>query len=201
MKKLVAMVMLAAPVAAFAGSSSYIDGYYIPSANVDFSSPLSSGDDDGDGFGVKGEFNFANYWLFNGQWQTTSYDDSDADIDDLRVGFGATTQGPFRFAGIAEYIRAELDDDDADGFGIHGRGTADLGDMFQAFAQVGYVKLSDDSDEDLDGIEWTVGGAFKFHPMWAIFADYRQTNLEDDSDGELELSQFRVGARAMFAGR
>lgn len=194
--KLVGTGLLAiSPMTAMAtGMGNSIDGYYVSSGlEVDVEN-VGSGDDDGDGFGVKGTFAFADQLFFNGEYQTVGYDDSDADLDQIRAGVGINTSASEQivFYGLAEFISFDFDNEDDSGFGVHGGAIFNLNQAIALNARLGYVDLGDS-----DGLEWLAGGSFKFTPQVAAFIDYRVTNQED-SGVELDVDDLRIGARFIF---
>jgi hypothetical protein len=171
-----------------------VDLYYIPSAGIEVTDPLGpDGDDDGDGFGVKGLFKVAESVALSGEYQSSTYDDSDADIDQLRLGVGFVGTG---LSGIfAEYDKIDFDGEDIDGFSIRARLAGDLNPQFGLYGDIGYALLESD-DEDIDGLEFTIGGVLRLNPQAGIFVDYRLSNLEgQDSGVEVELDDLRVGVR------
>lgn len=174
-----------------------LDAYYVPKADLDVSVPnLGDGDDDGDGFGVKGLFRFSDTLGFVGEYQGVTYDDTDIDFNQLRAGMGwflPTTSGVY-----VQYDDFELDDADADGFSVHGRLAGDISPTAQLYLEAGYFWLEDDF-EDLEGYEFTFGGALALAPQWGVFADYRMTNLEgEDTEIEYEFGDLRLGVRFLF---
>lgn len=193
-------VTLAAYMApAQSASVGYIDGYYIPSAEVEFSDGFGSGDDDGDGFGVKGRARFADQLFFTGEYQAVEYDDSELELDQLRagVGFLSALSPELNLIGRAEFIRVELDgpfqdSDDETGYGIHGGAEALLAPRFMVHGSVGFVSV-----DDADGPEFLVGVRFQANESVGIFADYRVTRLSD-SGSDLDLDDLRIGAGFSF---
>jgi opacity protein-like surface antigen len=183
-----------------AGGPSYIDGYYV-SGGVEFEvEDLGTFDDDGDGFGAKGELAFAKTAFITGEYQSLKYDDSDLDLDQLRLGLAlgpGAGNGNGIYGGV-EYVNIDLgetEDDDGEQSGIAGHlGLAGyITPLLRLYGQGGYVKL-----DDVDGPELLVGGAFDLSPNFALFADYRFTQLEDDQNDQVEFDDFRVGARFSF---
>ena len=120
MKKLVLATVLAIPGAAFAASAGNLDLYYVPSASIDVSVPgFGSGDDDGDGFGIKGRGRVSDAFSLHAEYQSTDYDDSNTEIDQLRFG-GGFDLTPNLMA-MVEYADFDIDGEGTDGFGLHGR--------------------------------------------------------------------------------
>ncbi|SHG60797.1 Outer membrane protein beta-barrel domain-containing protein [Hydrocarboniphaga daqingensis] len=198
--KLLLLAALVMPTAAFANEGAHVDAYYIPSSTLDVD--LGGGfsdDDDGDGFGIKGfvPLGRPNNFFLNGEYQTTSFDDFDVDLDQLRLGAG--WQIPLATGSLAlygEYVNWTIDDVDfdADGFGAHARLTFPVSRGVNLFGQVGYLSLDDESS--YDGLELLVGASVDLTPNIGAFIDYRNTDLDGDID--YQLSDLRIGVRVLF---
>jgi hypothetical protein len=181
-----------------------VDAYFMPAANIEFRQrdPLASGDESGDGYGVRALVHVTDMFMATGEYQTVSYDTGtgstqDFDRDDFRVGGGIGL--PSGTGLFAEYVSAEL----GDGFGAHARAAGTLGERIALHAQVGYVQVED--EERLGGFEFSVGGSYAIinvlQGTLGAFADYRVTNLEGaETQAELKVRDFRVGARYTFGG-
>lgn len=201
-KKVLLLTALALPATAFANEGAHIDAYYIPSSTLEFD--FGNGvnpDDDGDGFGAKAfvPFGRTQSFFLEGEYQSTSFDDFDYDVDQLRLGGGWQTPvatGTFGLYG--EYAKLSIDDADADGFGIHGRLAFPISRGVQLYGQVGYLSLEDDSNSTIDGVEFLVGGSVDFSPNIGAFIDYRYDNLQDDEDIKYKFGDVRVGIRVLF---
>ena len=176
---------------ALAQTGGHVDIYYIPSADLDLEVPgFGSGSDDGDGFGFKGLVP-ADTIAITGEYQSTSYDESGIDFDQLRVGVGLI--GPSTSGLFVEYIDADLDGAAADGFGLHGRLAGE-----QFYAQIGYIELKDDF-ETSSGPEFLVGLAIAGNESMGGFIDLRKSMLKgDESDVEYEFTDIRIGLRIKF---
>ncbi|MHA7833105.1 MAG: outer membrane beta-barrel protein [Algiphilus sp.] len=187
--------LAAAPAFAATDSIGHIDGYYIPSADIE----LGGGEDDGDGFGVKGRAQFADQLFLTGEYQAVEYDDSELEFDQLRggVGFFAPLGPDVQWNARAELVRVELSvpgagSDDETGFGVHGGLEAMLTPRFSVHGSIGYLSV-----DDADGPEFLVGGRFMASQNVSIFADYRMSRFEDD-DTDLDVDDIRVGAGFHF---
>lgn len=196
MKKIIfgAALTLTPFAAALAHGNSYIDGYYIPSADIELKQGPFRGDDSGDGFGVKGRAAFADTLFFSGEYQSVNFDDSDSDLDQVRAGLGFKGESPF--FGRVEYVNFDTNDGDdskQDGFGIHGGIQAELTPSFGITGELGYIDV-----DDFDGLEYLIGADLKFNPVLGAFIDYRVTNLDGDNDLQLDLNDLRVGLRFDF---
>lgn len=186
-----------APAFAAADSINHLDGYYIPSADIE----LGGGEDDGDGFGVKGRAQFTDQLFFTGEYQAVEYDDSDLEFDQLRggIGFFAPVSPDVRWNVRGEFVRVETDvpgggSDDETGFGVHGGLEALLTPRFSVHGSVGYLSI-----DDTDGPEFLVGGRFQASHNVSVFADYRMSRFEDDdSSADLDLDDLRIGAGFHF---
>ncbi|MGQ0529230.1 MAG: outer membrane beta-barrel protein [Panacagrimonas sp.] len=189
----VAACSFAVPAIAQTGNN-YIDGFFVLNSEIDFE---PGGDDDGNGFGLKGAFQVHKSIFLTGEYQGVEYDDSNADLDQIRLGAafgpgaGAASEGIY---GRAQYIDLDLDGaDDQDGFGGHVGYALPVNKQFHLHGEAGYVLL-----DDLDGPELLVGATYKFTPNIGAFADYRMSFLDVDGAGDLDLNDLRVGARFYF---
>ncbi len=202
MKYLLGVAALALPLSLLAQPRAHVGGtvdvYFTPSANLEVTAPGFGRilDDDGDGFGARIRAPISDVLKVSGEYQSTSYDDTDIDLDQLRAGLEIA----LGHSGVViEYVAAELDNDEIDGFGIHWRFSTALSETFDLFGQIGYLALEDDdSGEDLSGGELSIGAALRFAPQASGFVDYRLTALEDDADTEIDFSDFRIGVRFGF---
>lgn len=181
----------AAPALAASGDN-FIDGFYVPWIEAD----SGSFDDDGDGFGIKGAFRIADPIYLTGEFQRTELDDSNLDIDELRLGAaygeGAGARGVGLY-GRLQYVDLDLDVDDDDGFAGHVGYALAVSPQWRLFGEAGYVLLS-----DIDGPELLAGTTYQFAPNIAGFADFRVGYFDVDGGSDLDLSQFRIGARFTF---
>lgn len=193
------MTSVAHMTPAQAASLGYIDGYYIPSAELEISDAGISGEDDGDGFGVKGRARFADQLFFTGEYQAVEYDDSELELDQLRagVGFSSAVSPELNLIGRAEFVQVEVDSpfqdsEDETGYGVHAGAEAMLAPQFMAHGSVGYISV-----DDADGPEFLAGLRFLANESISIFADYRVTRLSD-SGSDLDLDDLRIGAGFSF---
>jgi len=202
-KKLLMLAALAAPLAvpaiAQANEQGHVDAYYIPSSNLDID---GAGDDDGDGFGVKGMVPLGSNFFLNGEYQSVTLDDSDWDIDQLRLGGGwQTPLATGTFAVYGEYANIDLDGSEADGLGVHGRLVFPIAPSVNIYGQLGYLWLEDDDNYDIDGLEFLIGASVDFTPNIGAFLDFRQSNLTADTnlgDQDFTFQDVRVGVRVLF---
>lgn len=183
----------AAPAMAAPGNN-FIDGYGLFS-DID---PEGAGSDDGIGAGVKGGFQVADQIFLTGEFQTVEYDDSNVDLDQIRLGAGfGPGMGPNAegLYGRVEYVNVDFSpggDDDgvagAIGYGLP------LNQQFRVHGEVGYVYL-----DDSDGPELLLGATYRLAQNLGVFADYRMSFLNfDGPGGDLDLSDLRVGVRFTF---
>lgn len=200
-KTLIAALLAAAPFTTMAAAKSggHVDVYY-NDAELEATVPgVGSGDDDGDGFGIRGAARFSEQAFVYGEYQKNEYDDSDLEIQLIRAGLG------FLFSAdrnMELYAKGELvnvdsdaggESDDETGFGVHG-GIAFLPmPALRLFGEIGYIDI-----DDASGPEYTIGAAYSFTEQLAVVADYRVTDLEDENDVELELSDLQLGVRFNF---
>ena len=168
----------------------HLDLYYVPSSKFDITVPgVGSGEDDGDGFGVKGMAPLSEFTVLTGEYQSIGYD-AGFDVDQMRIGAGFMGEGG---GGVmVEYV--DVDEGlEADGFGVHLR----LGGG-NFYGQVGYLML-DGGDEDVTGPEFALGFAADVSPNAGVFVDARRSMIEgEDSNVEVELTDIRAGVRFRF---
>lgn len=144
----ISAALLAAPPGAFADhSASQIDLYYI-SSGFEITVPPpdpdpGSADDSGDGFGIKGQLEFAPDLYLTGEYQSSTLDDTESDFDQMRIGVGGRAQIGLDLWGRlrGEYFDAEFDGEDFDdGFGAHAGIELEL-DALSIYGDVGYLWL------------------------------------------------------------
>jgi predicted porin len=215
MKRLVMVLLAAAPLSAFAGGGSNLDIYYVPSAKID-SSNGGSAPDNSHGYGIKGTFNFApsddRLALFvTGEYAKNTYEGDNsgvhynAKLTDWRAGAGLGTQ---QFYARAEYISfkgettasagafsASGNSTDT-GWGAHVGAHADVWQGLNVEGEVGYADVGDSGH----GLEWTAGASYAFTPGIGVFVDYRWTKLKDDNGNDGTLKDVRTGVRFLFGG-
>lgn len=186
-----AACFLSAP--SFAQGDNYVDGFF---ALSEFDAgPV---DDDGTGFGLKGEFEVADQLFIGGLYESIEYDDFNADVDQLRLGgaygpgAGSRNEGVY---GRAEYVELDFDGpEEQDGLGAHIGYAKPLAPAFRVYGEAGYLFL-----DDVDGPELLIGGTFQLNPNIAVFSDFRGAFLDvDNSNTDVDLTTFRVGARFLF---
>lgn len=207
-------VMISVPAMGAHGLS-FVDGYAIPFAdNEALVTQVQGGpfggagarsrfEDEGDGFGVKGQLAFIDYGFLSGEFQTVEFDDSQIELDQIRLGgtFGkGAGNGQGLYAG-AEYVNFRfdfpgVDDDEAEdqnGFAGHIGFGLPLDKVFRIYGQVGYVKL-----DNLGGPEFLAGLSVRLGWNLSLFADYRSTDFEDDNGDDLKFDDLRTGVRLHF---
>ena len=191
MKKLHLMglaAMFAAPMA-FAGDmpAGQFAGF-VTMTGVEVEDTPFDFDDDGTGFGVRGWGAVSGPIFVHGEYQTTGLDDTDQDVNQLRIGGGYAMD---MWLVKAEYIDLGSDLDQA-GFGVHG-GLHTKSNQLGFFGTVGYL-----TTDDTDGIELNAGVSFDFTPEFAGVVDYRTYMGSIDPDGDLTVSDLRVGVAYNF---
>lgn len=203
MKKLVAALLLMTSPAAFAELLGSVDAFYVPKAEIE----LGGATDDGDGYGVRATIDALPLLTLTGEYRTTSYDDSDADYDQMRLGAGfGIPLGVARISALAEYTDGTFDaggaDTDVSGLGFHGRVSTGVIPSVTLYGQLGYVaaKLEGGGiDDDFTGTELNLGGVYHVTKLLGVVLDWRQTDLEGDDTGtELVLTDLSLGARLGF---
>jgi len=158
------------------------------------------GKDDGTGFGARGWFGFGGPFA-HFEYQTVTLDDSDIDVNELRLGGGLSGEinRQFEVFGKAEYLDFGSDLE-LDGFGVHGGVKLAASPQVQIMASVGYLMLSGDAD-DATGLEFDLNALFKFTRQFGGFFGYRSwMGSLDDSNTDLDVSDLRVGG-VFFLGR
>ena len=188
-----ACALLAGPAAAETGA---IAGFV---SKVDVDDEVA-GQDDGTGFGVRGWFGFGGPFA-HFEYQAVTLDDSDTDVNELRLGGGMSGQlnKQFEAFGKAEYV--DLGSDiELDGFGVHGGVRMMPSPQFQLAASVGYLMLGGEVD-DASGLEFDLNATFKFNRQFGGFFGYRSwMGSFDDAGTDFEVSDLRAGA-VIFFGR
>jgi hypothetical protein len=190
---LVLVAALAAPAAFAADMPTGSVAGYVTMTDVD-AGPGAT--DDGMGFGVRGWASVNGPWFVHGEYQTTTLDDSDTDVDQLRIGGGLVgeMQPGTMWLAKGEYISVSNDfADDQTGFGVHGGIMFHPSQQFGLFGTLGYLTTS-----DTDGLEFNIGGSFSFTRELAGFVDYRSYMGSVDPTGDLDLSDLHVGVAYMF---
>jgi len=209
-KRLVAVSALAAAPAAFALEPATVDAYYVPYSKLKVELPGGYDHyDEATGVGAKAflPLGESRRFVVTGEYQYDRYDDgflSDTSVKQGRVGGGMQfpIAGSDRWAAgvYGEYIHASVDPDiSADGYGAHGRLSANFSDKFTTYAQAGYVSLSD-SGRDYDGGEYLFGVSYQLYPRVGLFADVRYSDLSGGGDHTLDLTDVRTGVRYYFNG-
>ncbi|AXQ27386.1 porin family protein [Solimonas sp. K1W22B-7] len=201
-KTLLAALLVAAPFSTMAApaSNGWLDVYYNDS-DFEITVPgLGSGDDSGDGFGIRGGAKFSDAAFVYGEYQKNEYD-AGFEVQFLRAGLGYifSNSDNVEFYGKAEIDNVDLDDgsgssSDETGFGIHGGLAFKPTPAIRLFGEIGYLDIGDAGD----GLEYTIGAAFSFTDNLGLIADYRVSNLEDDDSVEVELSDLQLGVRFTF---
>ena len=145
-------------------------------------------DDDGTGFGLRGWASVNGPIFVHGEYQTVGLDDTDLDVNQLRLGGGYAMD---MWIVKAEYIDFGSDLDQA-GFGVHG-GLHTMSDQLGFFGTVGSL-----TTDDTDGIELNAGVSFAFNPQFSGVVDYRIYMGSIDPDGDLTVGDLRVGVAYNF---
>lgn len=186
--------MAAAP-AAFAGSmpAGALAGY-VTMSELDIE---DVGNDDGTGFGIRGWASLNGPWFVHGEYQTTSLDDADIDLESLRLGggFAGEIQRGTMWLVKGEYIDLGSDADE-DGFGVHAGVMFSATEQFGLFGTLGYLTLN-----DTDGLELNLGAKVAFTKEWAGVLDYRTYMGEYDVSGvtgDFTVDDIRFGVAYMF---
>lgn len=216
MKRTILSVMVAAavPMAVQAGpmhSGTYggwVSGYYVPSAGVETlvdgpaGGTFTTFDENGDGFGLQGEFPIADALALRAEWTGLEYDgdnDNERDADIVRLGGGLrneTGSGLF-----LEYTQIDAAGFEKDGPSIHARLGGGWPNGLGLYGQAGYHFLGGEDDEggDVDGPEFTGGLEFVTAGGLGLFGEYRVMRLDgEDNNYEINTDEVRAGVRLHF---
>lgn len=196
-KTLIAALLAAAPfttMAASAKSVGYLDVYY-----TDAELDVGGGSDDGDGFGIRGAGKFSDQAFIFGEYQSNNYDDSDADIDQIRAGVGYifSQDHNLKLYGKLGFINIKVDgggsDESENGWTAHAGAAFALTPAFKLFGELGYADVADFGD----GLEYLIGAGYSFTEQFGGMLNYRVSELDGDF-GDFELSDLQVGVRFNF---
>lgn len=207
-----AAAFFAAPFVSNAAEPAHGEIYYSPSTDIEVKVPnAGKADDDGDGWGGKVflPFGYNGNFVVTAEYDGNSYDDSDMDMDQFRIGGGWQTGTDLLSGGIfGEYISNSMEypvpggryDFDSDGYGVHARISGKAADRVRLYAQGGYVSLDTDDDSTMDGPEFLVGASVDITPMFGLYADYRHTELKGDDNVKTTFDDVRTGVQFRFGG-
>lgn len=195
----VGLLALAPTVSMAQGIGNSVDVYYLSSSfEIDLGGGFSF-KDDGDGFGVKGKFAFADNLFFSGEYQTAEYDDTDLKLDQLRLGVGYNAKLSEQTQGyiLGEYVRLKDDafgaSSSENGFGLHMGVQFDATSAFGIKASIGYVDIGDFGS----GVELLAGVHYDFTDTVGLSADYRFTRLAESGE-DVDVGDLRLGVRFSF---
>lgn len=191
-----------------APSLGYVDVYGV--AKFDLNVDVNGAGDldfEGDGYGIKGAFTFADRFFASAEYQKVDYEldergannVADSDFDQLRAGLGTRFEdGPALFYARGEYLKLELsaggESVDEDGYGIHAGVRGENGRL-GVTVEGGYLDVG-----DFDGFEWLVEADYRMFDLIGLFVGYRWTQLSDNGV-DLEFSDIRAGATFYFGGK
>lgn len=184
-RSLLALALVAiAPFAAQADdklSYTYVEGGY---TNIQGDNGL-----DGDGFGVRGAFEFGESGFYGlAGFNKVEADDFDIDVDsyEVGVGYGHDLSDNLDLISELAYVNSEVDGfSDVDGYRASVGLRGSFSDSFEGLIKANYIDGSD-FDGDFSG---TVGAQYKFTQTWGITGE-----AEFGDGGETYL----VGVRASF---
>lgn len=171
------------PMAAHADdrlSYTFVEGNYI--------NAQSDGGLDGDGYGLKGSYQFgqSGFYGFGGYSQTEIDGTSiDADTTDIGLGYAHTLSPNADLVAELGHTRSDLDFAKIDGFRTSVGVRGSLSDNFEGTLKANYYDGSDFTG-DFTG---TVGAQYKFNPTWGITGE-----AEFGDGGET----YTVGVRTSF---
>lgn len=188
--------LAALPLAAPAQEIDYgsIDAFYVPQADAAWPPALPLGPD-GDGFGLRVLSRATGQWVVLGEYQRLAYG-ADA-TQQFRIGAGFAPQ-PSTTGVYVTYDRLDLDREDANALGVHGRVAGRVAPPLSLYAELGYLGV-DARSFYYDGFEFTFGLTWDLPEPWGLFADYRATLLDDrDATDKLHQDELRVGVRLRF---
>lgn len=180
-----------------AGNSSFLDVYYIPTADLHIDDPvLGPASDTATGYGARGQFMFAQNLAFSGEYQRNDYDKLNDNVDRYSAGIGLVGEG----GGIyAEYAGFDFPDDNLSGLGVHARINLPLADNVNLFGDAGYLTgLRDDYGDSYNGPDLSGGLSVGLTPQLALFGEYRYTRLDGPDAVSYKFSEVRTGMRFSF---
>lgn len=212
MKKMLALalVLAAAPVAAFAGpmSYTYVEGGYnrLHLDGGDFYDDTTA-----DGAYVRGSYDFGtsgvNVFASVGKVSDTYQSNGlrvDADVrqDELGLGYHQSMSERVDFIAEGAWVRQVADAEASfagnrasDSMIVHGGRVAvgvrgQFNDIVEGLAKVNYYGGGDFED---DAFTVTAGAQFKINPTWGITAEIENGKIED-----VQTTRYMVGVRASF---
>lgn len=162
-------------------SYTYVEGNYI---NVQGDNGV-----DGDGFGVRGSFEFGDSGFYGlAGYNQLEADDINIDVDnyEIGVGYGHDLSENLDLISEIAYLNSDVDGfGSADGYRASVGLRGSFSDSFEGLIKANYVD-GDDFDGDFSG---TVGAQYKFTQTWGVTGE-----VEFADGGETYL----VGLRASF---
>ena len=215
MKRLLAGLILAAPVTCFAANEFTLDiNGFLGHAFSEISDDGFSVKPDGLDTGFRATISHREGLFALGEYTFADLDDRiegiklGLKIHEFRVGGGylATISPQLKVGGYGAYVgqdqRIRAGDvkasDDADGFNIGGLIQYNATKVIQTYGRFGYLNLEADSGgPNADGVDLIVGGSYELAQGLAGFVEYRYTHLQQ-SGGEVDYNSIRGGIKLSY---
>lgn len=215
MKRLIAGLILAAPVSTFAANDLTLDIHGF------FGGAFSKIADDGfsvkpDGFdtGFRATVSHRDGLFALGEYTFADLDDRiegiqlGLKIHEFRVGGGylAPLTQQLKIGGYGAYVGQDQRvsvggdrvSDDADGFNIGAIIQYNPTKLLQSYGRFGYLNLEADSGgPNADGVDLIVGGSYELAQGLAGFVEYRYTHLQQ-SGSEFDYNSIRGGIKLSY---
>lgn len=178
----------------------FVDGYVTAKSDFDGSLGTTKLDDDGTGFGLRGQFGISESWSVIGEYARSNYDSFDSNLTQVRIGVG---QLDANGAGYSfEYASLDVDAETLRGPGAHLRLRSDIGKDFWVHGGLGALLLKGkESGTQPPTLELNLGGGYKIQKNLGAFLDIRNTYIggsQDEGDLRGSLIDIRAGARLDF---
>ncbi len=147
-------------------------------------------DNDADGWGLRGSFNFGTSEFYGLASYTninvdTNFGDFDVDAYEVGVGYHHALTGKTDLLAEVAYQNADAGNVDIDGYRVSVGLRAALTQNFEGLIKANYVD-GNDIDSDVTG---TIGGLYKFNPTWGATGEVQFANGD---------TAYLVGVRASF---
>lgn len=189
---LIAVAIALTPMAAMAAGS--LDVFYV-NQNLETN---GAPDDDGDGFGFRGQAALGQGVSLTALYQDADLDDANTSLRETRIGLSYDT----KLQGINAGAGVETVNLDSNGLGISQRGysvnahaSIRVIDNLSGYARVGYTDLN-----AIDGMEYEIGARLAINKQVGAFVEYRIADMDDNTGANTDpqLDTLRVGGSYNF---
>lgn len=189
---LIAVAIALTPMAAMAAGS--LDVFYV-NQNLETN---GAPDDDGDGFGFRGQAVLGQGVSLTALYQDADLDDANTSLRETRIGLSYDT----KLQGINAGAGVETVNLDSNGLGISQRGysvnahaSIQVIDNLSGYARVGYTDLN-----AIDGMEYEIGARLAINKQVGAFVEYRIADMDDNTGANTDpqLDTLRVGGSYTF---